>query len=305
MLQWKYKKPSISKQQQNSRRQAQNQPPRWQRKLLYHLTLLKFEPAHSSVWQLQPDCWEERGSTFRFTGAGVEEKASEIFAATVLRSRAMSVAASTQWWPTRKQQKTIPVVKTISVGAKLSQIYTNHSVRASAITMLSDANVPDRHIMFISGHSSEQSVAHYSSRPSVSQLESVSDTISNALENHQPQSTQISTVTSAPLMQSSNRMASNVSMSTATASFPSGFFNSCNIQGNVQVFFGLQSRSDDKKWFDFLRHFVSDLLITQFWFSFRSDCLFQDKRHSIQIDSGVILWTNHNSLLSIATNQFA
>ena len=31
--------------------------------------------------------------------------------------------------------------------------------------------------------------------------------------------------------------------STATASFPSG----CNIQGNVLVFFGLQSRSDDKR----------------------------------------------------------
>ena len=89
--------------------------------------------------------------------------------------------------------------------------------------------------MFISGHSSEQSIAHYSSRPSVSQLENVSDTISNALENQQPQSTQISTVTTAPLIQSSNRMASNVSMSTATASFPSGFFNSCNIQGNVQA----------------------------------------------------------------------
>ena len=128
------------------------------------------------------------------------------------------------------------MMKTISVGAKLSQLYTNHSVRVSAITLLSDANVPDRHIMFISGHSSEQSIAHYSSRPSVSQLENVSDTISNALENQQPQSTQISTVTSAPLIQSSNRMASNVSMSTATASFPSGFFNSCYIQGNVQVF---------------------------------------------------------------------
>ena len=139
------------------------------------------------------------------------------------------------------------MMKTISVGAKLSQLYTNHSVRASAITLLSDANVPDRHIMFISGHSSEQSIAHYSSRPSVSQLENVSDTISNALENQQPQSTQISTVTTAPLIQSSNRMGSNVSMSTATASFPSGFFNSCNIQGNVQVFFGLQTPSDDKK----------------------------------------------------------
>ena len=49
------------------------------------------------------------------------------------------------------------MMKTISVGAKLSQIYTNHSVRASAITMLSDANVPDRHIMFISAHSSDRS----------------------------------------------------------------------------------------------------------------------------------------------------
>ena len=116
------------------------------------------------------------------------------------------------------------MMKTISVGEKLSQLCTNHSVRASAITLLSDANVPDRHIMFISGHSSEQSVAHYSSRPSVSQLENVSDTISNALENHQRQSTQISTVTTAPLIQSSNRMALNVSMSTATAKFPSGFF---------------------------------------------------------------------------------
>ena len=45
------------------------------------------------------------------------------------------------------------MMETISVGAKLSQIYTNHSVQASAITMLSDMNVPDRHIMFISGHS--------------------------------------------------------------------------------------------------------------------------------------------------------
>ena len=156
------------------------------------------------------------------------------------------------------------MIKTISVGARLSQKYTNHSVRASAITMISNANVLDRHIMFISGHGSEQSIAHYSSRPSVSQLESVFNTISNALENHQSQSTQISTVTCAPLIQSSNRMASTVSMSTATASFPGGFFNSCNIQGNVQVFFGLKGRSDDKKWLDFLLNFVSNLLITQF-----------------------------------------
>lgn len=143
------------------------------------------------------------------------------------------------------------MMKTISIGAELSQVYTNHSVRASAITLLSDANVPDRHIMCVSGHSSEQSLAHYSSRPSVSQLENVSDTISRALENNQPQrsqSLQISTGENAPLLQSSsNHMASNVSMSSANASFPSGFFSSCNFHGNVQVLVGLQSRSDDNK----------------------------------------------------------
>ena len=44
----------------NSRRQAQNQPPRWQKKmfnisqLLYHLTLPKFEPVRSSCSMTTP-----------------------------------------------------------------------------------------------------------------------------------------------------------------------------------------------------------------------------------------------------------
>ncbi|CAH3182862.1 unnamed protein product [Porites lobata] len=68
--------------------------------------------------------------------------------------------------------------------------------------------------MFVSGHSSEQSISHYSARPSAPQLESVSDTISNALQYNQTQSTQISTVSSTPsatpLIESLNRMASSV-----------------------------------------------------------------------------------------------
>ena len=46
------------------------------------------------------------------------------------------------------------LIKINSVGAELSQIYTNHSVREASITLLSDANVPDHHIVFVSGHSS-------------------------------------------------------------------------------------------------------------------------------------------------------
>jgi len=72
----------------------------------------------------------------------------------------------------------------------------------------------------ISGHSSEQSIAHYSSRPTVSQLKGVFDTISNWFENHQPQRT-ISTITNAPFIQNSNQMASRL---TAAAIFPSVVF---------------------------------------------------------------------------------
>jgi len=73
----------------------------------------------------------------------------------------------------------------------------------------------------VSGHGSEQSIAHYSSRPTVSQPKGASDTISHWFENHQPQRTQISTITNVPFIQNSNRMASRL---TATASFPSVVF---------------------------------------------------------------------------------
>jgi len=73
----------------------------------------------------------------------------------------------------------------------------------------------------VSGYSSEQSIAHYSSRPTVSQLKGVFDTISHWFENHQPQRTQISTITNVPFIQNSNRMASRL---TTTASFPSVVF---------------------------------------------------------------------------------
>ena len=74
----------------------------------------------------------------------------------------------------------------------------------------------------VSGHSSEQSIVYYSSRPTVSRLKGVSDTTSDWFENHQPQRTQIFIVTNAPFIQNSNRMASRL---TTTASFPSVFFH--------------------------------------------------------------------------------
>ena len=72
----------------------------------------------------------------------------------------------------------------------------------------------------ISGHSSGRSTANHISRPTVSQLQCVSDIISNWFEKHQPQNKKISTVTNAPCIQNSNQMTSRL---TASTSFPRVF----------------------------------------------------------------------------------
>jgi len=73
------------------------------------------------------------------------------------------------------------MMKNISEAAALSKVYTNHSVRATAITLWSNAGVPNRHIMAISRHRNEQSLVHYNARPSTSQLYNCSEVLSRSL----------------------------------------------------------------------------------------------------------------------------
>jgi hypothetical protein len=73
------------------------------------------------------------------------------------------------------------MMKEISKAAKLSRVYTNHCVRASAITLWSEAGLASRHIMKISGHRSEHSLKHYNDRPSTAQLKNCSHVLSEAL----------------------------------------------------------------------------------------------------------------------------
>lgn len=73
------------------------------------------------------------------------------------------------------------MMKNISKDAKLSQIYTNHCVPATTITLWTEAGLATRHIMMISGHKNEQSLKHYNSRPLTSQLKECSNVLSSAL----------------------------------------------------------------------------------------------------------------------------
>jgi hypothetical protein len=124
------------------------------------------------------------------------------------------------------------MMKEISVGAELSKIYTNHSVRATAITMLSDASIPARHIMTISGHNNEQSLASYNARPSTDQLKKCSAIISRGIT---PESSEIVSRPSTTCSSTFNNLNSSSINSFASFGFPNGVFQSCNI-GQAQVF---------------------------------------------------------------------
>ena len=116
------------------------------------------------------------------------------------------------------------MMKEISLGAGLSQTYTNHSVRATAITLWSNANVPSRHIMTISCHANEQSISSFNSRPSVKQLKNCSNILSNALVSKEASSA----VIHVPVTPTSSSISYSASNSSALA-FPNGFFHGCII----------------------------------------------------------------------------
>ena len=120
------------------------------------------------------------------------------------------------------------MMKAISKEAGLSKVYTNHSVRATAITLWSNAGVENRHIMAISGHKNPQSLVHYNSRPSTSQLHNCSRVLSEALHGNSARLQSRNVVTQSQLVMNP----------TASFSLPSQpqylVFNHCTI-ANVNV----------------------------------------------------------------------
>ncbi|KXJ09607.1 hypothetical protein AC249_AIPGENE9445 [Exaiptasia diaphana] len=132
------------------------------------------------------------------------------------------------------------MMEDISIGCSLSEVYTNHSVRATAITIWSDADIPDRHITFVSGHSNEQSLAHYNRTPSAPQLRRFSDTMSsalgcsNTLDIYRPNVIDEQRNPPLPLQATTSTAVYSSSQTTMNA-FPGGLFNSCSF-GNTKVY---------------------------------------------------------------------
>ena len=96
-----------------------------------------------------------------------------------------SMALDAVWYEARPLgiNSLAKMMKTISEEARLSKIYTNPSVGATAITLWSNAGISNRHIMAISGHRSEQSLVSYNPRPSTSQLHNCSQVLSRSFSS--------------------------------------------------------------------------------------------------------------------------
>ena len=83
------------------------------------------------------------------------------------------------------------MMKKLSNMANLSQVYTNHCIRVTCITILDRCGMEARHIMSVSGHMSEESIRSYSKTSKEKRLEMssyLSEKTSNAVaeENTQP-----------------------------------------------------------------------------------------------------------------------
>lgn len=70
----------------------------------------------------------------------------------------------------------------LSKAAHLSQVYTNHSLRATTVHVLDSAEIPSRHIMTVTGHKAESSLKTYSGKTDDAAKRRMSEIINRKLE---------------------------------------------------------------------------------------------------------------------------
>lgn len=126
---------------------------------------------------------------------------------------------------------------------------TNHSLRATTVTVLSANNIETRKIKAITGHKSDTSVESYCQRPTLDQFKQMSSALTSFISGKESPETSLSvpstSTTTVPAMRSSSdqrlpleRHEENFLLSAglnAGAILPSGNFHNCSFTFNVNV----------------------------------------------------------------------
>ena len=119
-------------------------------------------------------------------------------------------------------------MKNISREGNLSKCYTNHSIRATAVTILDKSGFEARHIMAVSGHKNEASIRSYS-KTDICTKKKMSETLTAECEVREELLVMKPNQSSPILSLSQEEVIINNSRSEITKNF--NFFN-CNV--NIQ-----------------------------------------------------------------------
>ena len=86
-------------------------------------------------------------------------------------------------------------MKILSAKAQLSKVYTNHSIRATTITVLDENGFKARHIQVISGHKCKASVRSYAKKCPDSKKRQMREVLSRVVKpSKAPKPTPVATV---------------------------------------------------------------------------------------------------------------
>lgn len=154
------------------------------------------------------------------------------------------------------------MMKTISSQAKCSEIYTNHCLRATAITVLNNNNFDSRTIATLSGHRCEASIRSYCRDSSSDQKRQMSSTLDSFFPNMTDG--KIPPRQNAVQPEAEARTASVPSVHTKQepsvmklSHMRDCLFSNCQFSGNISMNFSKWTTSLSNLLFSFLKLLVS------------------------------------------------
>ena len=141
------------------------------------------------------------------------------------------------------------MLRGMTTRAKIVPHLTNHCLSATAVTVLSAADVQDRHITKVTGHKSVESIRSYSDRLTFEQFRSMSNELANFVEESGPNPT-ATDENAMDLRPADVNRVGTVPQAAANSNFflgiqdgqqllnglvPGGTFNKCSFQFNINL----------------------------------------------------------------------
>jgi hypothetical protein len=147
------------------------------------------------------------------------------------------------------------MLKNMTTRAGISPYLTNHSLRATTVTVLSSKNIETRKIKAITGHRSDTSIESYCQRPTLNQYKEMSTALTSfvngdensppnalaicpATTSHRPEDTVVNALPQVPQQNYLSRQEEHYLISNGVnpgAVLPSGTFNNCSFTFHIHV----------------------------------------------------------------------